>query len=263
MPSSSPALLFLDFDGVMCDSEAECFASSWLTWQETLHPPAATAVALRLRERFSDLRPLIRSGEDYLVIQHLLREEERSGRRFPANQDAFDGMQDQLGGDRIGEFKRALADTRARFLAEHRQHWLALNPLYVHVRELLLRYDLAGVRILSTKAPALIGEILSANSIDLPAQAVLHAASKPGATDVRKLDLMADELRRSGRSRALFVEDQVGHLLGADSSDVGLYLCDWGYALPEALARTEWLRERQITVLSAGDLEDLFRQTGA
>jgi phosphoglycolate phosphatase-like HAD superfamily hydrolase len=253
-------LLFLDFDGVICNSEAECFASSWMAYYESLHPPAASAVALRLRQRFGELRPLIRSGEDYVVIQQLLGEEARSGQEFPADQVEFDRMRDQIGGERIAVFKGALADTRARFLAERRATWLALNPLYTHLRDLLSRSPLAGIRILSTKAPALIGEILGANQIEFPAHAILYAPSKPGGQDVRKLDLIAEELNRSGRSRALFVEDQVDHLLGPSAVEVGRYLCDWGYALPAVLANTEWLEEEQIALLRANQLEELFAQ---
>ena len=63
-------LLFLDFDGVICDSEPECFESSSVAYRK-LKSPENVSKSLEHRSLFRQLRPLIRSGEDYLVI-HLI-----------------------------------------------------------------------------------------------------------------------------------------------------------------------------------------------
>ena len=254
------ALLFLDFDGVVCDSEGECFASSWLTWHEHFSPPAPEHVGRALRQRFHELRPLISSGEDYVLIQQVLAEERLSGVTFPANQVAFDDARRATGGDRMTTFKSALADTRARFLTDRKAEWLRLNPLYPHVRSLLLEAaDLNRIRILSTKAPQLIEHILGAAGLSMVPGSVMHASSRPGGEDERKLDLIAGELERTGYAAAAFVEDQFEHLTGPCAFAVRRLLCDWGYALPAVVANAELLAREHVHRISADQLPALLQ----
>ena len=260
-------LLFLDFDGVVCDSERECFVSSWLTYHElcaTAEPAQLRApqrITLRARRRFRELRPLIRSGEDYVVIQHLLAREETSPEyRGPVTQDAFDACRRALGAARIAAYKRAMAATRASFLKRDRDGWLALNRIYPHMRALLTTYDLANVRILSTKAAALVSEILRAHDIPLPDAAVFHAASNPDGNDTRKLDLIGALLDALPGGHALFVEDQLDHLLDNADSRIATYLADWGYVLPQWLAQTDHLRRKGVQVVGGAHMADLFRR---
>ena len=93
-----PLLLYLDFDGVVCDSERECFVSSWLTYRQLGGATGGEHISLRARRRFRQMRPLIRSGEDYVVIQQILaREQAEAGFHGPATVPAFDAYRDALG----------------------------------------------------------------------------------------------------------------------------------------------------------------------
>ena len=255
-----PLLLYLDFDGVVCDSERECFVSSWLTFRK-LGGAAGEHISLRARRRFRQMRPLIRSGEDYVVIQQILaREQAETGFRGPATQPAFDAYRDALGSRCIGRYKSAMADTRSAFLARDKAHWLALNRLYPHMRRLLAAGDLSNVRVLSTKAAPLVGEILRAHRIPIPASAVFHAASNPDGTDARKLDMIGEHLDRTTGAHALFVEDQLDHLLGNADRRITTFLADWGYVLPEWFADHDLLRAERVQVIAAADMPDLMRR---
>ena len=257
--NSDTALLFLDFDGVVCNSEAECFASSWLTWHTHFAPPLPDRMARSLRRRFHALRPLISSGEDYVLIQQLIAAEEADGDAFPAEQQVFDAARQAAGAERMGAFKTTLAETRAEFLANRKQEWLRLNPLYPHVRQLLLDAgDLSRIRILSTKASGLIAEILAAAGIRLAAEAIMHAPSRPGGQDARKLELIEQELQGSAYDSAVFVEDQFEHLTGPCRFAVRRLLCDWGYALPTILADSELLASHDVHCVGAAELADLM-----
>ena len=255
-------LLFLDFDGVVCDSERECFVSSWLAYRELSGPRRdPERITLHARRRFRELRPLIRSGEDYVVIQHILaREAAQSEYRGPAAQDAFDACRNDLGRQRIATYKRAMAATRDRFLKRDKEGWLALNRIYPHMRALLTGCDLANVRILSTKAAPLVCEILRAHDIPLPDDAVFHAASNPDGTDTRKLDMIAAQLDAHPDGRALFVEDQLDHLLDNDDARIVTYLADWGYVLPQWLERPDRLLRKGVRVIGRAQMADLFRR---
>jgi hypothetical protein len=265
-PGAGRCLLFLDFDGVVCDSERECFVSSWLTYRELSAGAEEPGVArdperipLRARRRFRELRPLIRSGEDYVVIQRILAHEElQPAYRGPATQHAFDAYRHTLGALRIAAYQRAMAATRGSFLKRDKNGWLALNRIYPHMRELLTRCDLANVRILSTKAAPLVCEILRAHEIPLPDAAVFHAASNPDGTDTRKLDMIAAQLDAVPGGRALFVEDQLDHLLGNHDRRIAAYLADWGYVLPQWLAQADHLRRNGVEILGGTQMAELF-----
>ena len=255
-----PLLLYLDFDGVVCDSERECFVSSWLTFRK-LAGAGGEHISLHARRRFRQMRPLIRSGEDYVVIQQILaREQAEPGFHGPATLPAFDAYRDALGSRCIGRYKSAMADTRSAFLARDRAHWLALNRLYPHMRRLLAAGDLSNVRVLSTKAAPLVGEILRAHRIPIPASAVFHAASNPDGTDARKLDMIGEHLDRTTGAHALFVEDQLDHLLGNADRRITTFLADWGYVLPEWFADHDLLRAERVRVIAAADMPDLLRR---
>ena len=263
-------LLFLDFDGVVCDSERECFVSSWLTYQELSGRGDGdgggaarwpSQISLHARRRFRQLRPLIRSGEDYVVIQRILaREEAQPDYGAPVTQDTFDAYRQALGGTRIATYKSALAATRNRFLDRDKAGWLALNRLYPHMQHLLAGCDLTNVRILSTKAAPLVCEILRAHDIPLPDSAVFHAASNPDGADARKLDMIAAQLDTLPATGALFVEDQLDHLLDNRDRRIVTYLADWGYILPHWLEQHEQLRREGVQVLGDTQMAALFRR---
>ena len=263
--AGSPAgrcLLFLDFDGVVCDSERECFVSSWLTYRELYGPGTVPErISLQSRRRFRALRPLIRSGEDYVVIQHILaREAAQPGYRGPASQDAFDACRRTLGAKRIATWKRAMAATRDRFLQRDKDGWLGLNRIYPHMRTLLDGSDLDNVRILSTKAAPLVCEILRAHAIPLPDAAVFHAASNPDGADTRKLDMITAQLDAVPGAHALFVEDQLDHLLDNGDARITTYLADWGYVLPYWLGQADQLLCRGVQVIDGGRMAALFQR---
>lgn len=269
MPAADrQVLLYLDFDGVVCDSERECFVSSWLTYRQlgaaAPHPGSAAAgehISLRARRRFRQMRPLIRSGEDYVVIQQVLaREQAEEGFHGPATQPAFDAYRDALGSRRIAQYKSAMAATRDAFLARDKTQWLALNRLYPHMLRLLAAGDLANVRILSTKAAPLVCEILRAHRVAIPASAVYHAASNPNGDDARKLDMIAAHLDRAPGAHAVFVEDQLDHLLGNADPRIATCLADWGYVLPEWFTDHDLLRTERVRVVTATEMPHLFRR---
>ena len=259
MTRAESVLLYLDFDGVVCDSERECFVSSWLAYHDLAAGAGARHVRLTARRRFRQMRPLIRSGEDYVVIQQILaREEAENGFQGPSSQPAFDAYRERLGSRCMGRYKDAMAATRSAFLKRDKEGWLALNRLYPHMRRLLAGCDLTGVRILSTKAAPLVCEILRAQRIPIPEHAVFHAASNPDGTDARKLDMIAEHLDRVPGTRALFVEDQIDHLLGNADPRITTYLADWGYVLPEWFADHRLLCHERVRVVGAGRMRELF-----
>ena len=251
-----PFRLFIDFDGVICDSAAECLFSSWVAYDRLTggdagasaqRPPAAApAVPAALRQRFMRLRPFIRSGEDYVLIQHLL-----AGGRMPPRQADFDDARRAAGRRALDRYADALNRVRRELMARQRNHWLRLNPLYPGMAEILQAADWDAACILSTKRPPYIKAILEFHEVRVPTRAILHAAA------VSKLEMVAAALDQRQAERAALVDDQLDHLTGNDDARIEVYLADWGYAQPE------WLADPRVPALSRRGLGGLVARARA
>lgn len=218
--------LFLDFDGVLCDSLQECFASSavaYFGYQIDNCGPALTRLWAELSPVFTRLRPYIREGADYLLLHRMIQEN-----RLPHNQSDFDQALEGVGATVMQEFKTKLYQVREAMLAHRRADWLAQNPLYPGLRAPLVR--LAGaqdVYILSTKKAEFIAEILLSHQVPWSLDRIIYTGSR------KKLDIIRAEF---GAGPAQLIDDQIDHLdFGA--TDVDCRLAEWGYIKPEWLAQ--------------------------
>jgi phosphoglycolate phosphatase-like HAD superfamily hydrolase len=242
-PLASPVALFLDFDGVICNSLEECYRSSWLTLTEVSidettppDPPFDSAY----RSRFNACRPFIRSGEDYLVAH-----EWAARGLVPNDQTAFDRSLEEKGPQVLTQLKAKLYRVRDDLLARHRSLWLSWNPLYEGIAEALKsQLDNPEVRILSTKKAEFIVEILEQHGVAWPLERTLYTGSR------KKLDIVAE--MASGQ-KSILIDDQVDHLTFSDPQ-CHCYLALWGYVDPEAVIRAR----ETLTLAQAHDLISLF-----
>lgn len=214
--------LFLDFDGVLCDSLEECFTSSAIAFHQL---DLATSVP-RLTElwkihgpAFFKLRPFIREGAEYLLLHRLLE-----AGQTPRSQAEFDAELEKAGKATLSRFKDELYRVREELLIHQRTVWLKRNPLYPGLTEELKRLAASqDVHVLSTKKAEFISEILAANGVPWPAERVIYTGSR------KKLDIIRQDF--SPRS-AVLIDDQIDHLdFGA--ADVDCRLAVWGYVKPE------------------------------
>jgi phosphoglycolate phosphatase-like HAD superfamily hydrolase len=242
-------LLFLDFDGVICDSALECLVSSWLAYHVNYGGSRPDRVSVSLKRDFFSLRPFIRSGEDYVLIHELLQRQRTVG-----NQQDFDSFVEEAGPHKMIKYKKLFYEAREDLMRQDRSYWLALNPVYPHMAAALKRLsDCERLHIVSTKRPDFIGAILCSNGIDFTPERI-HYSDK-----VEKIDLVADLLRKSGLERAVFVDDQIDHLRKKEAADpIEARLAAWGYVKPE------WLDERAtgVNVLTIEGMAGLFERLG-
>ena len=251
-------LLFLDFDGVICDSEPECFESSSVAYSE-LKSSENVSKSSEHRSLFRQLRPLIRSGEDYLVIQDMLEEFVRNSKfRLATNQEEFDAYRNKLGSHTILKYKDMMATTRQKLIKKNEESWLSLSQLFPHMYKLLKTHNLTNIRILSTKSASLVSKILEGNGIFIPNKSILHAESNPDGKDVRKLDIITNEINNSEMVEAFFIEDQLDHLLENSDYRISTFLADWGYILPSWLEKTTFLNQQKIKVINSTEIGNLF-----
>ena len=220
-------LLVLDFDGVICDSAEEGFISSWTAYHVLYRgrPGARATDAARAASRA--LRPFVRSGEDFVLIQDLIAD----GTSVP-DQAAFDRAWLRPGTPSPEHFKELFYKARTDLLEKDRAAWLSLSTIYPHVRSTLSRpsADLS-VYVLSTKKPQFVGEILDANGISIPRERVLYSHGEPKLAAVEALR------ETTGSDEAVFVEDQIDAIRGNTNPRIRVYLASWGYV------QESWLRE--------------------
>jgi phosphoglycolate phosphatase-like HAD superfamily hydrolase len=219
-------LLALDFDGVICDSLEECFLSSWIAYHELYSGEARRDPPQEARRAFARLRPFIRTGEDYLVIQDLAaRAEEVAG------QEGFDAAARRAGADTLRLFRELFYRARDGLLEGDRRAWLGLNRIYPHMAGFLAGLPLgAPVWILSTKKPRFIVEILAANGINMPADRIREAVREP------KLVILETLRAAEGASIAVLIEDQIDAIKGNANPRIRVGLATWGYVKEEWLA---------------------------
>jgi phosphoglycolate phosphatase-like HAD superfamily hydrolase len=196
-----------------------------------------------LLEDFRRLRPYVRAGEDFILIQKLI------ATNTPIHsQQQFDGKLADLGEQEIARYADAFYAARRSFLMKHRGYWISLNRLYPHVYPCLIRWSSSPyLYILSTKKAQYIGEILTAKGITFdPGRILSCGAKEKKAVILRTLDTRRLE-------QALFVDDQIDHLAPDRARDpriLGL-LASWGYV------QQQWLHNpRGIEVLQPEQLAD-------
>jgi phosphoglycolate phosphatase-like HAD superfamily hydrolase len=240
------SLIFLDFDGVICDSLPECYLTSRLAWEKlngracdpaeayNTVPDANHAKAFRL------LRPFIRDGGDYLLLQHALSQ----GKTLSSQEDF-----DQFAETQKAFHKASLTlfqECRAELLDYDRSRWFDLNPLFDEIPSLLRLAARGAGFILSTKPEHFIREILHHHGITWRADRIICSGKRP------KVDIITELLEKGESTRAYFVDDQIDHLLYPHDERITCLLASWGYILPQ------WLEEKSVPAVSLSQLEMLI-----
>jgi phosphoglycolate phosphatase-like HAD superfamily hydrolase len=236
-------LVVLDFDGVICDSAEECFVSSWTAYHALHRGREAGEAPPKAREAFRALRPFVRSGEDFVLIQDLA-----AAGKTVKSQSEFDRAWDRPGVPPREMFKDLYYKARTDLMEKDRRAWLSLNRVYPHVKRAFARRSaVEPLYILSTKKPFFVRETLSANGIDIPDGNVLYSEGEPKLAAVEKLRASL------GCDEAVFVEDQIDAIRGNANPRIRVYLASWGYI------QESWLREHTgIPVLGPEDFVELL-----
>ncbi len=242
-------LLVLDFDGVICDSRDECCLSSWIAYYDLYKKNRPARVPLSLGAEFARLRPFIRTGGDFLLIQEALE----AGQDV-TDQKEFDALAERAGPEKMKLFKELFYQARSALLSEDRPFWLSLNRIYPHVFDVLRSLlPEAPVQILSTKRPQFIVEIVDHAGLKVSKDCIHESGAEeklPRAESLRK---------EGGFERAVFLDDQIDNIRGNTNPKVEAFLAAWGYV------KKEWLSGQDgVPVMTVeGFKEFAMREYGA
>jgi len=257
-----PAVLALDFDGVLCDGRPEYFEAARRAYAAAWPAPRAAERA-GVAARFAALRPLIESGWEMPVLYHALAADVPQAAMM--DRGAWLATARRLLGEAGVDAEtlgRALNAVRDEWFARDPAGWLAHHAFYPGV---VARLDslLAGparVVVVTTKAERFVRALLAAQR---PALARLPIIGREPGRAVPKVEslrrLVAEHGLSAGGAGLWFVEDMLETLQSVrrapDLDGARLFLAAWGYNTLEDRAVTGGCSRMAVLSLAgfAGD----------
>jgi phosphoglycolate phosphatase-like HAD superfamily hydrolase len=230
MTTSSPTILALDFDGVICDGLIEYFEVAWRTYYEIWSPTNDTPPD-DLALRFYRLRPVIETGWEMPVLIKALIEgipDDKILQQWIAIAPQL-LLDDRLQAREIGA---KLDNLRDEWITTDLGGWLSLHRFYPGVVEKIKLTLASAVKlyIVTTKEGRFVQQLLQQEGVNLPPAAIFgKEVKRPKYEILRELIQVADEKT----DNVWFVEDRIKTLQliqqQTDLENVKLFLADWGY----------------------------------
>jgi phosphoglycolate phosphatase-like HAD superfamily hydrolase len=230
MTASSPTILALDFDGVICDGLIEYFEVAWRTYCE-IWSPANDTPADDLALRFYRLRPVIETGWEMPVLIKALVDgipDEKILHEWLSIAPKL-LLNDQL---QAREIAAKLDNQRDEWITSDLDGWLSLHRFYPGIIEKLKLTLDNGVKlyIVTTKEGRFVQQLLQQEGVNLPTGAIFGKEVKRPKYEILQ------ELKQEVENKPVslwFVEDRLKTLQlvqqQTDLEDVKLFLADWGY----------------------------------
>ncbi|MBW4563681.1 MAG: HAD family hydrolase [Mojavia pulchra JT2-VF2] len=230
MTASSPTILALDFDGVICDGLIEYFEVAWRTYCQ-IWSPANNTPPNDLAPKFYRLRPVIETGWEMPVLIKALVEGISEAKIL----QEWVTITPQILLDhklQAREIGAKLDNLRDEWIATNLDNWLSLHRFYPGVVEKIKATVASTIKlyIVTTKEGRFVQQLLQQEGVEIPPKSIFGKEEKrPKYEILRELKQTADV-----KSASLwFVEDRLKTLQlveqQKDLDDVKLFLGDWGY----------------------------------
>jgi phosphoglycolate phosphatase-like HAD superfamily hydrolase len=230
MTVSSPTILALDFDGVICDGLIEYFEVAWRTYCQ-IWLPINNTPADDLALRFYRLRPVIETGWEMPVLikalvdnvpeEKILQDWVNVAPKILLNSDLCSPT-----------IATALDNLRDQWINTDLDGWLSLHRFYPGVVEKIKLTIASEVKlyIVTTKEGRFVQQLLQREGVNLPSATIFGKETKRP-----KYEILRELIETTGKKPVSlwFVEDRFKTLQlveqQTDLQDVKLFLADWGY----------------------------------
>jgi hypothetical protein len=236
---TTPDVLALDFDGVLCDGMREyfetsrrCHAKAW---------PGETVPSEEFYTAFRRLRPVIFSGWEMPLLLRAIA----AGRSAPEILDHWGAVRDEVAeaswrhGDIVAMLTAMLDQVRREWITANRAGWLAAHEPYCRIEVLRgLVTETERAVLVTTKE----GEFARIILEDWGVRLADVQGKETGSHKCENLRSQIEAYRAAHgrRPRLWFVEDRLETLehvtTHPDLGDVDLFLAAWGYNTPETRA---------------------------
>lgn len=263
---TTPDILALDFDGVICDGRQEYFRSGWQTYCQLWHSTSDTPPE-GLEERYVRLSAVIETDRDVpLLVRALMQNQLNDQINAQVNDQILDDqiIQDwdtiapalmQADGITDVQLTQTLAHVRDQWIESDRDDWMSYQPFYPGVTERLQQILSSSVDlfIITNRIQRFAQELLHVQGIHLPEAQIF---GKEG--DRQKYVVLQQLIQQS--SNIWFVEDHLRALQltqqQADLASIKLFLADWGFNTQRVQALVQ--ADATISLLSMTQFMDDF-----
>jgi phosphoglycolate phosphatase-like HAD superfamily hydrolase len=222
-------IIAFDFDGVLCNGLAEYFHSSVLAYQSAWQFTGSLATVESIRQTFYDLRPVIETGWEMVVLVHALLQH-ISPTEIQANwQGVLGEILAETDLTQV-QLMATLDQVRDRQITENLAAWLSLHQFYdgmVDGLKQLLADPSTTVYIITTKEARFTEQLLKEQGIYLPIENIFGKEKKQPKAQIL-CQLFSPELEKFW-----FIEDRLETLEKVRQENtldsLQLFLADWGY----------------------------------
>jgi phosphoglycolate phosphatase-like HAD superfamily hydrolase len=230
MTASSPTILALDFDGVICDGLIEYFEVAWRTYCQ-IWSPADNTPPDDLPLRFYRLRPVIETGWEMPVLIKALVDNIPEDKIL---QDWVNITPQILSNHNLSSqtIAAALDNLRDEWINTDLDGWLSLHRFYPGVVEKIKLTLMSDIKfyIITTKESRFVQQLLQREGVSLPAEVIFGKEVKRPKYEILRELIQKTETQPVS---VWFVEDRLKTLQlvaqQTDLNDVKLFLADWGY----------------------------------
>ena len=225
--------LFIDFDGVICDSVNEAYISSWRAYYGENEKSADIAG----KHLFCSCRPFIKTGSDFMILQDCAAK-----KNIPKSQEDYNKLYLKYSEEEHKNNFEKFYKSRSFLLENYPDFWFLQNKLYDGIKGVLTELRSASaVFILSTKKSSFINEILKREKIEWPEERILSSVSG------EKIPVI-ESLLKDGDT-AVLIEDQAEYF--KKHPKISFVLAEWGY-----VSDLEKASEKADRVISLDDFRD-------
>ncbi len=217
-------MLFLDFDGVICDSVEECLISSWVAYHRFVKHENPSSIRLAAKQQFYRLRPYVLDAEDYTLIQRYIEE----GTVF-VDEEEYYRARARFDKETLKAYHDAFFLGRNEVLSIDANLWYDMHKPFLGMLE-ALKHACAfpNARILSAKRPDYIKKLFMHWGVRWEEERIHYPRGETKLQCIYRL-LEAGEGRK-----AVFIDDQIEHLIRNEDPRVSCCLAGWGYIMPLA-----------------------------
>ncbi|QCS50709.1 HAD family hydrolase [Picosynechococcus sp. PCC 11901] len=236
---AAKTIIAFDFDGVICDGRPEYFHSASLGYQK-IWPDEPITPTATLQGSFNDLRPLIETGWEMIILLRALQQGIPTVQLWQAWSAIVQRtlQQENLSAAQLME---ALDQVRDRQLQTQLDQWLGRHHFYLGMVALLqnlLQQNDVTPYIITTKEARFTRQLLQHQNVDFPAAQIFGKEQKQPKTATLK-QLLSPEVETF-----IFIEDRLKTLEKVQQqpelSTLQLFLADWGYnTAPERSSATQ------------------------
>ena len=259
MKKQKNKILFLDFDGVLCDSAYETGRCAWFAGSVVWEEWRGIEIPKTYLEDFKKLRPLIETGYQSIALMKLISEDYTE--TFIKKE--FNFMMEQIFTS-ISLNRKALISLfdkiRIDWIKANPKNWLFWHKLYPCSKDIIKigKSNYKEVYIVSTKHKIFIEKLLAFFGIDFNPNNIYGLES--GENKIEIIKNIFKEIKVSPKN-SVFVDDHANTLLSFALNDsfkeMRLYLASWGYLFPETIEEIE-TRELPLKILYSPLAADLL-----